>query len=1322
MVARFAIQHSEVHIVKRACLFLLAVVLLACHRHAPAPSKVDAGTPMPVRDAGPPAVPHAPGPDPTSAMARTDAGAGVEDRVRSYLEAHRPKPLPPPPKAFVKPSPDAEAEACGAKPRDAQVACFADLLANRKGAAPKPDAGAHLLGSAVRPPPICPAWAVANWYFSPSGNDGNSCTTIGSPCLTPNEVLSRYGCGGNPVLDPQLSGVTWNILGDMPYSSHFELNPRLLPGLGGGGFVINVSTTTIASGTLSGVVPKRHATSQALNANLGSGAASYYGMQIVNTTHPSQAWVDKIVSGNVALITQPISGPTTAIGSGPYVTIAEVDTWANGDSYNIVRPSKFYMDAMHPIYETFEGEGNYPFFGYMPEVVNGWLADDTGNGLQGTFKGVNFVHSRVDMILNMSQGAFKDSFLYMGPAAMTEPVVYAGMMSSQFTNVNYIVVTSTSSEQQGGWWFDDAILHGLLVLNPAGSTTFDGSGLYCDNNFAGGAGGILTIGLVFPLNAPSPYIYGNCTITQFQNGFFSYLTTSPTSPSSQIFGPGVVLVMQDQNGTALAIDRTHAPALLWSRPFTAANLFTTLELGGFGGIALPDNLNGGYYNWGNETISPSPTNVVWDTPYGGTGLDAGVPDGDIVTGGGPNAPFTYVPPIVCPADDLPVGTGNSNLFSCSNPQPTNGQTLIFNTPSPSAISDIAGWWESTAGVHLSGSNVTQWDDQSGAGINVTNTGSYPTYSASGGPNGLPYLSFASAEFLQSTTNVVSTGHDRSVWVVAQTGYHYINSLITFKLSTPYLGLYYHDLYIGTQYLASDGVSYSDVGTFSGPAGVTHLFQYDYHAGSIIGFYIDGVAQMVTGGVTASDTGTSGVSIGKDALGEYMVGNIEEIIVSSVIASAGEDAVIGGYVENKYGLSISGASGGWGPITPPWLSGPVTKYAALLGGGGSIIQFAYPSTAGYPLTSNGATSYPTFQQLAYSSLSGLPTLPTVSAGNSGITVAGGPAYTVSNADTFASGAGISVTGGPTYTVSNTGVTSAVAGTGIGVSGATGAVTISNTGVTSVAAGSGINVSASTGGVTISNTALFTNNVPSGATGFTSCLAGDFVQGQGTSPLSCTNVPQYETLISGGTGTVSGVGPGSSGQPLVSNGGFYPSYQGLNPVGGGTGRTSLASGTLLVGNGTGAVTQLSPGTAQNVATSNGSTWISAALPSLLTFDSVTNNHTLSNTSVTVLASLFESGITAAGIEFHIAYFCAGDTTNNIITLGLTTDSSASIVDAVQANLYSATAPLSANGYTYINVPQELYITPGAGSHTFYFLAQLLNTPISGDGCTVNVTARF
>jgi hypothetical protein len=73
----------------------------------------------------------------------------------------------------------------------------------------------------------------------------------------------------------------------------------------------------------------------------------------------------------------------------------------------------------------------------------------------------------------------------------------------------------------------------------------------------------------------------------------------------------------------------------------------------------------------------------------------------------------------------------------------------------------------------------------------------------------------------------------------------------------------------------------------------------------------------------------------------------------------------------------------------------------------------------------------------------------------------------NALTIGTGlSGTSYNGSAGVTIANTGVTSNVAGTGISVSGATGAVTITNSGVTSAVAGTGVSVSGSTGAVTIS----------------------------------------------------------------------------------------------------------------------------------------------------------------------------------------------------------------------------------------------------------------
>lgn len=50
--------------------------------------------------------------------------------------------------------------------------------------------------------------------------------------------------------------------------------------------------------------------------------------------------------------------------------------------------------------------------------------------------------------------------------------------------------------------------------------------------------------------------------------------------------------------------------------------------------------------------------------------------------------------------------------------------------------------------------------------------------------------------------------------------------------------------------------------------------------------------------------------------------------------------------------------------------------------------------------------------------------------------------------------------------------------------------------------------------------------------------------------------------------------------------------LGVASGGTGRANLTSGSVMVGNNTGVVTLVAPGTANNVLTSNGTSWVSQA----------------------------------------------------------------------------------------------------------------------------------
>jgi hypothetical protein len=86
-------------------------------------------------------------------------------------------------------------------------------------------------------------------------------------------------------------------------------------------------------------------------------------------------------------------------------------------------------------------------------------------------------------------------------------------------------------------------------------------------------------------------------------------------------------------------------------------------------------------------------------------------------------------------------------------------------------------------------------------------------------------------------------------------------------------------------------------------------------------------------------------------------------------------------------------------------------------------------------------------------------------------------------------------------------------------------------------------------------------------------------------------------------------------------------------GGTGQTTLAANSVLLGNGTSGMLAVAPGTSGNVLSSNGTTWVSAA-PGAASAGTLTGNTLASNvltsslTSVGTLTSLSSGSITSSG----------------------------------------------------------------------------------------------
>ena len=115
---------------------------------------------------------------------------------------------------------------------------------------------------------------------------------------------------------------------------------------------------------------------------------------------------------------------------------------------------------------------------------------------------------------------------------------------------------------------------------------------------------------------------------------------------------------------------------------------------------------------------------------------------------------------------------------------------------------------------------------------------------------------------------------------------------------------------------------------------------------------------------------------------------------------------------------------------------------------------------------------------------------------------------------------------------------------------------------------------------------------------------------------------EWISVGGAGTVTSVnattaisGLSFTGGPITGAGTLTLTGT-LGVQGGGTGTTSLTSGAVLIGAGTSAVTTVSPGTASNVLTSNGSAWVSQALTAagVSSFNTRTGSVTLTSSDVT------------------------------------------------------------------------------------------------------------
>ena len=256
----------------------------------------------------------------------------------------------------------------------------------------------------------------------------------------------------------------------------------------------------------------------------------------------------------------------------------------------------------------------------------------------------------------------------------------------------------------------------------------------------------------------------------------------------------------------------------------------------------------------------------------------------------------------------------------SNVLPTPGQTLTYNLIwTPANFTGLKLWLRSDTGIHTSGSNVTQWDDQSGNANNATASANWPTYAASGGPGGVPRVLFSGSQHIDGAANILTAGNDRTVWVIFKpTANANPSTWLTFRKSAPYVTLQY-SYGQSTGYMGSDGVSFNITGVTTGDTGNTaELIQWSIASGTWT-MYSDGASLPVAGSGASSESGPTGYQIATNSNSQFATGEIYEIIVIDHVASSVERNDVATYVQARYGITVAGAGvqpsfSGWAATT------------------------------------------------------------------------------------------------------------------------------------------------------------------------------------------------------------------------------------------------------------------------------------------------------------------------------------------------------------------------------------------------------------------------
>lgn len=221
------------------------------------------------------------------------------------------------------------------------------------------------------------------------------------------------------------------------------------------------------------------------------------------------------------------------------------------------------------------------------------------------------------------------------------------------------------------------------------------------------------------------------------------------------------------------------------------------------------------------------------------------------------------------------------------------------------LTGLALWLKGDAGITQAGGTVSLWADQSGNGLDLSQaTGAnQPTYVASA-INGLPGVSFdATNKVLSRATSPLAAGQaTRSIIAVfTLTNSTDPGTVCCFRSTAPEYVVYFDGSVPGVTYIYGDGGGSN--ATIPSPVAGSILFE-EY--GSVLAkpvAYVNGVAQVVTGGgfgTVTGDTGANGFFVGNDpGSDDNLAGPLCELLIYDHVLSGPDAAAVRAYVNARY---------------------------------------------------------------------------------------------------------------------------------------------------------------------------------------------------------------------------------------------------------------------------------------------------------------------------------------------------------------------------------------------------------------------------------------